>query len=103
MDLLEAGVDFGAVADGLLKSNTVDGKVLAMPMGLTLKGIVVNKTLLEKEGLAMPQTWSEFLTVLEGLKQKGYTPIQGSDSAAAELCYNRAWPCSARTRRCSRP
>lgn len=88
VDLLEAGVDFGAVADGLLKSNTVDGKVLAMPMGLTLKGIVVNKTLLEKEGLAMPQTWSEFLTVLEALKQKGYTPIQGPDSAAAELCYN---------------
>ena len=88
VDLLEAGVDFSAVADGLLRSNTVDGKVLALPMGLTLKGIVVNKTLLEREGLSMPQTWSEFLTVLEALKQKGYTPIQGPDSAVVNLCYN---------------
>ena len=88
VDLLEAGVDFSAVADGMLKSNTVDGKVLALPMGLTLKGIVVNKTLLEKEGLDMPQTWSEFLTVLEALKEKGYTPIQGPDSAIVNLCYN---------------
>ncbi len=88
VDLLEAGVDFSAVADGLLASNTVDGKVLALPMGLTLKGIVVNKTLLENEGLTMPQTWAEFLEVLEALKEKGYTPIQGPDTAMGDLVYN---------------
>ena len=88
VDLLAAGVDFSAVNDGLLASNTVDGKVLALPMGLTLKGIAVNQTLLENEGLTMPQTWPEFLDTLEALKQKGYTPIQGPESAMGNLCYN---------------
>ena len=72
----------------MLPSNTVDGKVFAIPMGLTLKDMVVNKTLLKKEGLKMPQTWAEFLTVLEALKAKGYTPIQCPNSAVASLCYN---------------
>ena len=90
VDLTAAGVDFSAVADGMLQSNTVDGKVLALPMGLTAKGVVVNKTLLEKEGLTMPQTWAEFLSVLDSLKQKGYTPIQGPESAMGDLCYSMA-------------
>ncbi len=88
VDLLEAGVDFSAVADGLLASNTVDGKVLALPMGLMLKGIVVNRALLENEGLTMPRTWAEFLGVLEALKEKGYTPIQGPDAAMGDLVYS---------------
>ena len=32
--------------------------------------------------------WAEFLTVLEALKAKGYTPIQCPNSAVASLCYN---------------
>lgn len=88
VDLLEAGVDASAVEEGLLHANMWNGKLLSLPMGLTLKGMVVNKSLLEKEGLSVPQTWSEFLSVLEALKEKGYTPIQGPDSAVSTLCYN---------------
>lgn len=88
VDLLGAGVDFSAVSDGILNGDTFEGKVLALPMGLTLHGLVVNKTLLEKEGLSVPQTWEEFLTVLETLKQKGYTPIQGPTDAVSQLIYN---------------
>ncbi len=90
VDLLAAGVDFSAVADGMLRSNTVDGKVLALPMGLTLKGIAVNKTLLENEGLSVPETYPEFLSVLEALKQKGYTPLQGPATAVDNLFYDMA-------------
>lgn len=90
VDLLEAGVDVSAISDDMLKSNTFDGKLLSLPMGQSLHGVVVNKTLLEKEGLQVPQTWSEFLEVLETLKQKGYTPIQGPDSAFGNLCYDMA-------------
>lgn len=71
VDLLEAGVDASAVEEGLLHANMWNGKLLSLPMGLTLKGMVVNKSLLEKEGLSVPQTWSEFLSVLEALKEKG--------------------------------
>ena len=94
-DLSAAGVDVSAVVPGLLKSTTVDGKVLSVPMGLLLKGLVVNKTLLEKEGLSVPETWPEFLNALEVLKQKGYTPIQGPNSAVASLCYDMGMPLAA--------
>ncbi len=88
VDLLAEGVDVSAVADGLLESNTEDGKLLSLPMGLIDRGLVVNKTLLEKEGLSVPQTWTEFLEVLEALKEKGYTPIQGTASAVGDLGYD---------------
>ena len=80
-------MDVSGVTDGLLRSSMVDGKLMRLPMGLSLKDLVVNKTLLEKEGLTVPQTWQEFLDVLEALKQKGYTPIQGPDNAIFNLCY----------------
>ena len=88
VDLMEAGVDVSAVADGMLNAGTVDGKLLTIPMGLTLKGIVVNKTLLANEGLAVPETWEEFLRVLAVLKEKGYTPIQGPSGVIGTLIYN---------------
>lgn len=81
-------MDVSGVTDGLLRSSMVDGKLMRLPMGLSLKDLVVNKTLLEKEGLTVPQTWQEFLDVLEALKQKGYTPIQGPDNAIFNLCYD---------------
>lgn len=88
VDLLEAGVDVSAVADGLLDSTTIDGKLLALPMGEKLRGVAVNKTLLEKEGLTVPQTWSEFTKVMDALKQKGYTPIQGPTDTVCQLFYD---------------
>lgn len=38
-------------------------------------GMVVNVSLLEKEGLSVPTNYSEFSQVLTALKDKGYTPI----------------------------
>ena len=88
LDLLAAGVDVSAFGDGLLDCNMVDGQLHAIPMGLSLRGIVVNKTLLEKEGLEVPQTWEALLDTMEALKQKGYTPLQGPDKAFSGLCYD---------------
>lgn len=90
LDLKAAGVDVGDVADNMLLPFTEDGKLLSLPMGQTLKGLVVNKSLLEKEGLTVPQTWPDFLNVLETLKQKGYTPIQGPESAIVTIGYDMA-------------
>ncbi len=77
-DLLSEDIDLGAVTEDMLNGCTVDGKVLKIPSGQKLYGMVANKTLLEKEGLSVPQTYPEFLNTLEALKGKGYTPIQGS-------------------------
>lgn len=88
VDLLEAGVDVSAATETVIEGNKWKGTLYSLPMSLTLKGLVVNKTLLAEEGLEVPQTWPEFLAVLESLKQKGYTPIQGPDSAVSTLVYN---------------
>ena len=79
-NLSATDIDFSDVEDGMLTKYTVDGKVMALPMSLKLYGLAVNQTLLETEGLKIPQTWEEFLSVCEALKQKGYTPIQGPDT-----------------------
>ena len=87
-DLTAAGVDTSAVEDGVLDSCTFDGQLLRLPMSLNLTGMVVNKSLLAKEGLAVPTTWQEFLDVCEALKAKGYTPIQGpEESIYSNLVY----------------
>lgn len=87
-DLTAAGVDTSAVQDDLLTSCTFDGALLRLPIGQNISGMVVNKSLLEKEGLAVPTTWQEFLDVCAALKEKGYTPIQGpDDSIYANLAY----------------
>ena len=88
VDLLSAGVDVSGARQNVIEGNKIDGILYALPMSLNLKGMVVNKTLLQKEGLSVPETWPEFLETLEALKQKGYTPIQGPNAAVANLCYN---------------
>lgn len=83
-DLCSADIDVSAVSDEMLKGCTVDGKLMSIPSGKKLYGMAVNKTLLKNEGLSVPQTYAEFTEALEVLKNKGYTPIQGS----ANLIYS---------------
>ena len=87
-DLTAAGVDTSAVQDGLLEGCTFDGALLRLPIGLDLTGMVVNKSLLRREGLEVPETWQQLLDVCAALKEKGYTPIQGPESSIyANLAY----------------
>ena len=78
LDLTEAGIDVSNVDPELIKACTIDGKLVRLPLARLMCGLVVNKSLLEKEGLAVPQNYEEFLSVCEELKAKGYTPIQSS-------------------------
>lgn len=60
-------------------------------MAQYLYGMVVNVSLLEKEGLSVPTNYSEFSQALTALKDKGYTPIQGSvDHLYSEIIYSMA-------------
>lgn len=82
-DLSAEGINVSAYNADVLKTSYVDGKLLNVPMAQKVYGMVVNKSLLEKEGLSVPKNYSEFTSVLEALKEKGYTPIQG----ATDLLY----------------
>ena len=88
-DLAGEDIDTSAVQEDLITACTYEGRLARLPIGLNLSGMAVNKTLLEKEGLAVPTNWQEFLDVCAALKAKGYTPIQGaSTSVYANLVYN---------------
>lgn len=91
LDLGKEDIDLGAVRDEMVESGTVDGKILRIPLMQNTFGMVVNKTLLQNEGLDVPTNYEEFLEVLKELKDKGYDPIQGSKiHVYSELIANMA-------------
>ena len=79
-DLKKEDIDVSYIEENMLGVSTHDGKLSAIPMGQNTYGIVVNESLLKKEGLSVPADYSEFIDTLTALKAKGYTPIQGPSS-----------------------
>lgn len=58
-------------------------KLYSMPIGTTtLLGVFYNRNIFNDLGLSVPNTWSEFITVCEKIKEAGITPIHyaGKDS-----------------------
>jgi raffinose/stachyose/melibiose transport system substrate-binding protein len=52
-----------------------DGKIFAVPFAAVSHAVYYNKTIFQKEGLAIPQTWEDFLSLCAALSAKGYTPL----------------------------
>lgn len=92
IDLNKENINTSAIDEKMLSRGYHDGKLLSIPMGQNLYGLVVNVSLFEKEGLSVPSTYDEFINVLTVLKSKGYTPIQGPNSKVyAELTQGMAY------------
>lgn len=85
-DLSKEDINLSDIDEEMLKAGYHDDKLSSIPMGQNIYGVVVNKTLLENEGLSVPQAYDEFINALTVLKEKGYTPIQAPNSKVyAEL------------------
>lgn len=92
VDLSKEDINLSDIRKDMLERAYHEDKLLSVPMGQNLYGLVVNETLLEKEGLSVPDTYDEFIDVLEALKSKGYVPIQGPSSKVyAELTQGMAY------------
>ena len=78
VDLNKKNINTNEIEPELLKDCTVDGKLVRIPLAKNICGMVVNETLLKKEGLEIPKTYSEFMNTCKVLKEKGYVPIQSS-------------------------
>lgn len=78
LDLSQEDLNTDALNQDAVADCTVDGKLLRLPIAMHTYGIVVNKTLLKKEGVEVPTNYEEFLDAMKILKDKGYTPLQGS-------------------------
>lgn len=65
-----------------------DDKNYGIPLRFNGKFFVYNKEIFDKYNLQAPQTWDEFMNVLETLKQGGETPIiLGNESPWAAIHY----------------
>ncbi|WP_199617515.1 ABC transporter substrate-binding protein [Paenibacillus alkalitolerans] len=57
-------------------STTYNGKVYGINMGkVSFTGLYYNKKIFADNGLQVPTTWDEFVTVVNTLKEKGVTPL----------------------------
>lgn len=52
-----------------------DGRIFAVPFAAVSHAVYYNKTIFQKEGLSIPQTYEGFLALCETLASKGYTPL----------------------------
>ena len=64
-----------SIMEAGLEPYTYDGKSYGIPLRINGKFFVYNTEMFNKLGLEKPETWDEFMTVLEVLKQDGITPI----------------------------
>ena len=72
--------DIPGVKENFVLSNlspwlTPDGRAFAVPFAAVSHAVYYNKTIFQKEGLAIPQTWEDFLALCGTLASKGYTPL----------------------------
>ena len=92
VDLTQEGIKVSDLEEDMLQMSYHNGKLTTIPMGQNLYGLIVNVSLLEKEGLSVPNNYEEFIEVLAALKEKGYIPIQGPDTKVyAELTESMAF------------
>lgn len=64
-----------SIMEAGLEPFTYDGNYYGIPFRINGKFFVYNTEIFNKLGLKKPNTWDEFMTVLETLKQNGITPI----------------------------
>ena len=69
------GVKENFSASGVSPWQMPDGRIFAVPFIAVSHAVYYNKTIFQKEGLSVPQTWEDFLALCGTLAAKGYTPL----------------------------
>lgn len=59
-----------------------DGSIYGVPFANQALGIYYNKRIFEENGVSEPETWSEFMDVLDTLQSNGVTPLANGGQAA---------------------
>lgn len=54
---------------------TFPGRLSVLPYSLTAAGVIYNVRLFEEQGLEVPRTWDEFLSVCDAFATAGITPV----------------------------
>ena len=71
------GLDLDCIRSNIIL-NTGDGTLPMVPVFSNTYGMLVNNSLFEKEGLSVPTTYRELVTVCDSFREKGYeNPMMG--------------------------
>ena len=93
-----APLDLSETFPGLIENFTFrqeegPARLYAAPLGAEMRGLYINKTLLDSLGIAVPTDQASLLAACETLRQKGYIPFHGNPSDFAQtLLY--PWVCN---------
>ena len=92
------GLNLECIRPGLMNRDS-QRRVLMVPIFSTSYGMLINNSLFEKEGLKVPTTLQELLTVCESFNEKGYeSPMMGySAKSNGSLMNTIAYPIFAGT------
>ncbi|WP_313153008.1 ABC transporter substrate-binding protein [Lacrimispora sp.] len=71
----------------MVEYTTDEGMIYGVPFRLDGKLFFYNKDIFEKEGLKIPKTWDEFLTLCDKLKADGITPIAEGNQDQWPACH----------------
>lgn len=88
-DLSDASLnlDLGCIRDGLINQN--NGKKLYLPVFSRTYGMLVNKSLFEKENIQIPSNWNELVNVCNSFKTKEYkSPMMGYSKDSSSCLMN---------------
>ncbi len=77
-----------------LLNHDAEGHVFLVPVFSRTYGMLVNNDLFEKEGLSIPTTWTQLMTVCEAFRSRGYaSPMMGySLKSSGSFMYTVAYP-----------
>lgn len=71
------GMNLSCIQEKLLYRDA-EGRIPILPVFCTTYGMLVNEAIFEKEGLRVPQTYDELLSVCDALQKAGYpSPVMG--------------------------
>jgi raffinose/stachyose/melibiose transport system substrate-binding protein len=68
------------IAAQSLEATTLEGQLYGLPLQVDLIGLYYNKTLMDQEGLTVPQTMDEMMTFCQDASSAGYVPLGFTDN-----------------------
>jgi raffinose/stachyose/melibiose transport system substrate-binding protein len=71
----DLGRDKWGLSPGMFATHSYRGRIYGIPLFPSAEVVWYNKEIFGKYGWRIPQTWDEFLTLCEKIRNKGYIPI----------------------------
>jgi len=81
----EKHIAAGEYPSSLMNSFGFNGRAYALPKGVNYWVVFYNKQIFDKYNLEPPQTWDEFMSIAQTLKENDVTPF-GLDITTCEWC-----------------